>query len=540
VFIHAHLSSEKLTAYDIAICRAYAYKIRQHISDDGWDPLRSLYSNDMDPLPSLDATRSYIHGLSGFAPQIFDCCKNSCLCYAGPHADKTSCDFCGESRFRKDGKAKKRFTYIPLIPRLKALARNRTLAEKMRNRAQRDTVIAEEVAAGAARSKVRDIFDSTNYEDLKKRKIKIHDQTLPRKYFADPRDVALGLCTDGVGPFKTRKVTCWPLIVFNYNLPTDLMFLLEYIMSLGVIPGPNKPKDVDSFLWAFGEEMLQLANGVRTFDIIESEFFMLRAFLILAFGDIPAISMLMRMKGHNGICPCRMCTITGLRVPGDTNNMAHYVPLDRHAYPHKDPAMQDNYDPLALPLRTHEQFVRHAEEVETARTKAAADDLAKKYGIKGRSILFVLDSLSFPRSFPYDFMHLIWENLIKNLVLLWTGRFKGFDSNGNRGPYVFAPGVWEAIGKATAQTKKHIPSAYGAALPDLAADGVRITAEQWSFWTLFVAPVVLRGKFKDERYYNHFIELVRLLHICLQFEITREEIDDIRTGFAKWVQDFER
>jgi len=35
-----------------------------------------------------------------------------------------------------------------------------------------------------------------------------------------------------------------------------------------------------------------------------------------------------------------------------------------------------------------------------------------------------LSSLSFPVSFPYNFMHLIWTNLIPNLICFWTGKFK--------------------------------------------------------------------------------------------------------------------
>jgi hypothetical protein len=49
------------------------------------------------------------------------------------------------------------------------------------------------------------------------------------------------------------------------------------------------------------------------------------------------------------------------------------------------------------------------------------------YGIKGVPILSALRSLRFPQSFPYDFMHLIWENLIPNLVLFWSGCYKGMD-----------------------------------------------------------------------------------------------------------------
>jgi hypothetical protein len=392
----------------------------------------------------------------------------------------------------------------------------------------------EEERSGRAGESMRDVFDSAHYHSLKDCHVKIHDTTLNAKYFSGKRDIALGLCTDGVGPLKTRKVSCWPLVIVNYNLPPDLMFLLDYIMSLGVIPGPNKPKDSDSFLWPLTEEMLQLAKGVQVFDVLDSEYFLLRAFLIQVFSDIPAVSMLLCMTGHNGFCPCRLCSITGIRIPGQSK--PYYVPHDRHLFAATSTQEVPSYDPANLPLLTQEQFEAQADEVTRAKNKTRRKNLSTKYGIKGLCILFVLGSLAFPSSFPYDFMHLIWENLIKNLVLLWTSDFKGLDDEG--AGYTLADGIW-AGGKATAESKQNIPSAYGAGLPDLSADGVRITAEMWSFWTLFVGPILLRRKFHDECYYLHFVELVRLLHICLKFEMTRNDIQTICEGFVNWVKHYE-
>jgi hypothetical protein len=527
--------TEKLTQYEIAICRAYAFKIREHVSDKGWGDLRHLYRHDEERLPSLIASRRRIYSLAAIKPRILDCCPNSCLCYVGPHADKDKCSFCQEPRYRQDGKPRKRFTYIPLIPRLRALFANKEFGTKLLNRSNRDRENSEEARKGVSGMKNRDIFDGTHYHDLKNRNIKILDETLSDKYFSDPHDIALGVCTDGVGPFKTRRITCWPLLVVNYNLPADLMFLLEYIMALGVIPGPNKPKDFDSFFWPFLEEMLQLMNGLQTYDALSEEYFRLRAFLLLVFGDIPAVSMIMQMKGHNGMCPCRMCSIIGLRIPG-SDASTYYVPHDRQRYPHTSSTEIQDYDPAALPLRTHDEFKDQAIQVQGARTKKERETLGKKYGIKGLSVLFLLDTISFPASFPYDWMHLILENLIPNLVLFWTGTFKNLGA----GEYTLADGIWAAIGRETAQSKRHIPSAYGPALPDFAGDGVRITADMYSFWTLYLGPVLLRRRFQNQAYYNHFIDLVALLHLCLKFEITRDDIQTIREGFVKWVKDYER
>jgi len=74
------------------------------------------------------------------------------------------------------------------------------------------------------------------------------------------------------------------LIIFNYNLPPDVRFHINNILALGVIPGPKKPIDADSFLWPLLQELFKLSVGVRAFDILTGKIFALHAFLIIAFG----------------------------------------------------------------------------------------------------------------------------------------------------------------------------------------------------------------------------------------------------------------
>ena len=133
-------------------------------------------------------------------------------------------------------------------------------------------------------------------------------------------------------------------------------------------------------------------------------------------------------------------------------------------------------------------------------------------------------------------MHLIWENLIPNLVLLWTGGFKGLDKGS--GEYQFKKGVWEAIGMATAGTGSTIPSAFGAWPPNPATNKAVLSVDAWSFWTIYLGSVLLHRRFCKQCYYKHFIELVKLLHICLQFKMTVEEVQTVCKGFIKWVEGY--
>ena len=388
---------------------------------------------------------------------------------------------------------------------------------------------------------VKDIFDSKNYKRLKEEYVTIGGVRQTHKFFSDKCDIALGLSLDGFCPFKWRNQTCWPLILFIYNLPPDIHFHLGNILCAGIIPGPLKPKDTDSFAYLLIMELLEFLAGVPTFDVEQDELFALHAYLISTFGDIPAISMILRMKGHNGIFPCCMCLIKGVRVP-NTRNTTHYVPLYRTNHPvvltgdNKEVAVYASAD---LPLRTHEQFLEQAHNVQFAPTSAEEQRRAKACGIKGIPLLSHLPSLFFPSSFPYDFMHLIWENLLPNLVLLWTGKFKGLDEGHEL--YELGPGVWEAIGEATKASGSTIPAAYATARPqNVAEDGTACTADSWSFWALYLGPILLKGRFRKDIYYKHFIKLIKLLRLCLQFEITTEECAEIQQGFQDWVETFEK
>ncbi|KAJ3489496.1 hypothetical protein NLI96_g2091 [Meripilus lineatus] len=517
-----------LSDTDMSYLRAFAFKIDEHLSEKAFAKLPYVFpSADID---SLKKIRTRITQLSGIEPSPFDCCVNTCCCFTGPNSALSTCSHCHEPRFDKQGKPRNQFIYLPVIPRLQGRFANPTLAKLMRYRGEEHIHIP---------GKITDVMDSGVYRNLLGKHVRVDDKTLPHTYFSDPRHLAMGLSTDGFCPFRRRKKTAWPLILFDYSLPPDIRFHLEHILLVGIIPGPKKPVDADSFLWPLVEEFLRLAVGVHTWDAYTDTFFQLCAFIILVFGDIPAISLLMRMKGHNGISPCRFCSIRGVRIPDDHRATTYYVPLDRSRHPDaQDSSTPRVYDPSNLPMRTHSQFLSQAREVQSAPTLTEENRLAQIYGIKGVPILSYLSSLSFPHSFPYDFMHLIWENVVKNLILLWTGNFKNLDE-GNE-DYALSPNVWKAIGEACNASGSSIPSAYGPRPFNVALDKVSWTADSRSFWFLFLAPVVLNQRFRRQRYYNHFVKLVSLINICLQFEITLEEVSQLRKGLIEWVQEFER
>jgi hypothetical protein len=476
----AHCSNiaGNLSERDMLILQVYAFKINEHLTDEVFAKIPYAFLKD--PVPTVKVCRSWLQALSGFRPVRYDCCINSCWCFAGDHRDRTNCPYCGQDRWvinhRGRKKSQKVLNYLPFIPRLVAMQANPIKATEMRYQA---------FEHAPTPGKVTDVFDSHVYRRLLGKKVIINGKLALHKYFSDPHDVALGLSTDGFCPFWWRQATAWPLLLFNYNLPPEMRFHKDNKLDLGTIPGPNKPKDFDSFAWPTFEEFVHLQHGVRAFDALTDEFFLLRTYLFLVFGNIPAMSMVMHMTGHNGFSPCCMCKILSVQIPDSTNN-TYYVLLDRSLHP--DVAESESaptiYDAVNLPLRTEDEMLGQARAVQDASSKTQKSRLSKAYGIKGVSLLSNLKSLSFPLSFPYNFMHLIWENLIPNLILLWTGGFKGLDKG--VGEHQFLPNIWESIAAATAAAGSIIPSAFGAQPPNPATQRSLYSAEAWSIWMLYL------------------------------------------------------
>lgn len=509
---------------------AFNYKVNTHLGDNAYLKLPRGFRRLRDSISSIDVLQRRISQLSGVRPRQYDCCINSCCCYTGHFAKLQNCPFCREPRYNREGKPVKTFNYLPLVPRLKQWFRNSELVAKLMYRSLFKTSPPDSDSPDTAWEDIIDIFDGDHYLSLLDENVTINEEKLGHHFFSDDRDIALGISFDGFCPFKHRKQTCWPIIAFNYNLPPEERFHLDNILCLGVIPGPKQAKDTDSFLWPLVDEMLVLARGITAFDSLAGESFILHAYIILAFGDIPAVAKLMWMKGHNGRRPCRMCTITGIQIPFQTKNTALYTPLWR--------PNGKSFDPLTLPLRNHSQFMSNARFVAKSDTDAEEKVRATATGIKGVPVLSRLSSLKFPQSFPYDFMHVVWENVAKTLADLWCGSYKNLDEGEEE--YGLGKTVWSAIGKACKELGNTIPSTFGCRVPNIAEERSHFIAESWSQWCMYLAPALLRKRFKHPVYYRHFTSLVTLLNKCLSRSLNFEDVEMLQQGFADWVQEYER
>jgi hypothetical protein len=173
-----------------------------------------------------------------------------------------------------------------------------------------------------------------------------------------------------------------------------------------------------------------------------------------------------------------------------------------------------------------------------APNEAEREAIGFNKGLREAPLLQRVGSVDFAQSVPWDWMHLLLENICPLLVDHWMGRFKNLDAGSEN--YVIPAVVWEEIGAETANAVKTIPAAFVCVLPDIAKERTFFTAESWCFWFLYLAPALLKGHFQNAKYHQHLCDLVKIMKLSLQFSITHEEIDNLEVKIFAWVQTYEK
>lgn len=483
-----------------------------------YEDFRRLYADKIN-IDSLYALHQRIMKLSGVREELYDCCINSCCCFTGELADLTACTWCHQPRLDSNDQPQQSFRYLPLEERLKSLFLSTSISPSMKYRSDYDV-----------EGEMSDIFGGQHYRDLLQERVVV-DGVEYERFFSDERDIALLFMMDGFQIFKRcfgNTATCWPLIALNLNLPPEIRCHLANVIPIGIIPGPKEPKDFGSFLRPFVEECKRLAIGVRAYDRVKNEYFTLHVHTISASGDMPAVKHMNNFKGTNAKKPCRGCEICGIRDDSCPHN-PYYVPLN------PPDAAASSWDPANLPLRTESRINAQLDAIAAAPTAKLRKELQMKYGLVGPSPLIEIPSIRISRSFPHEWMHLWLENLVKNLVNLWQGKWKGFNHERSR----ISDVDWEKIGRETATAHKTIPSTFSRRTPNIWTEKHNFTAEDWSFWMIFLAPHVLKDRFAEAEYYNHTLKLVEILKITLQFSFQEGEIDRLEELIIEWVQEYE-
>ncbi|KAI5354967.1 hypothetical protein L3X38_007862 [Prunus dulcis] len=275
-----------------------------------------------------------LHGL-GLGYEKIHACKNNCMFFYKEHEMLDTCPICNESRFKMTSQNRttkipqKVMRYLPLKPRLQRLYMSTHTATDMRW--HKEKRVDDDV--------MRHPADGEAWKEF--------DRTFP-EFAADPRNVRLGLATDGFNPYGVlnQHHSTWPIFALPYNLPPWKCMKKEYMM-MTVLITEDPGRSIDVYLRPLVDELKDLwTNGVRTYDKSTGRMFTLRAAVMWTVNDFPAYAMVSgwSTKGYMACPVCKEDVTYGWHA-GKVCYLGHrrWLPWD-HEWREKDKEFDGNIE----------------------------------------------------------------------------------------------------------------------------------------------------------------------------------------------------
>ncbi|KAF5344461.1 hypothetical protein D9758_014125, partial [Tetrapyrgos nigripes] len=227
---------------------------------------------------SYEQIRQRAHKLSSLHPIVHDMCSNSCLRFTGPFAKLDSCPECGAPCNNAQTGKPQPFYTLPVGPQVQAMWRDPETAEGMQS------------------------FYTRAKEALME-----YERTSQLKEF------------DDISLYRNKTSDCWIYVWLVLNLPVDKRYKKKYVLYGAVIPGPNKPKNPDSFLFPglHHIEAINKGGGLMVWDAPHNIIFASTLFILFATADGPGMVYFNGMVGHTGKNGCRFwCGLIGRHKEG--------------------------------------------------------------------------------------------------------------------------------------------------------------------------------------------------------------------------------
>ena len=414
------------------------------------------------PMLSYDQVKRRVRNLSGVVTWEHHMCVRGCIGFTGPYSDLETCPECSEPRYDQkkleatDGLAKeprKIFTTFPVGPQLQARWKDSRTAEKMFYRWRKTQELRRErEESGGITENYDDILSGDAYlEAVEEGTIREHDSVLM-------------FSIDGAQLYRHKKSDCWIYIWIILDLAPDERYKVRNILPGGVIPGPEAPSNIESFLFPGLAHLSAIQKeGLGIWDAYHQRAVLSFVFLLLVLADAVAMALLSGSVGHHGRKGCRLlCGFVGRnKVRGSHYYPALLLPLYLEANrtsSHPDVNITD------LPNADPGQYRRELNEVIASRNPTEFSRRRFDSGIGKPSIFDGIPRiLPLPACFAGDLMHQPVINIAALLFDLWCARpdLRSADSSSSWPWAVLTGGIWADHGKAVALASKFLPTSFG-------------------------------------------------------------------------------
>jgi hypothetical protein len=509
-------------------------------SREHYDTIREieLLNDPATEFLSFDQVKRRIRWLSGIVPLEHDMCARSCVAYTGPHAELASCPRCSSPRYIPGTtKAHKRFSTIPIGPIIQALYGSRETAEHMHYLEKK---LAENLRIAQTSGGTFDVYDDTacGQELL---------DAWEDGHFTKT-DVALQFSIDGATLRRDKPSDAWVFIWVIHNLPPEMRYTKAFVIPGAIVPGPNKPGDMDSFMFPSIYHVAALQReGLRVHDAyLNAVIPCSRPMILFGTADSPGSALMSGLVGHGGRYGCRLyCDMPGRRHDGDS----HYYPVmraplnyDVEGCCHPDVTCDDldEYrDDLPHKHTENIKFLLAAPTQAEFRLRRLAVGICKQTIFSG----LPCQPIPVPSVFTMDIMHLTVLNEPDLFLKLFTGKLDVYDPD-DRDTWDWAlfyknTALWAAHGETVTRAVPYIPSSFGRAPRD-PAKKINSGYKAWEYQQYFygLGPTLFRH-ILPRKYWLNFCKLVSGVRYLQRYKIAHEDLVEGHGHIMRFVNEFE-
>ncbi|THH29105.1 hypothetical protein EUX98_g5083 [Antrodiella citrinella] len=133
-----------------------------------------------------------------------------------------------------------------------------------------------------------------------------------------PDDMCLMLSIDGCQRYEYKQSDCWIYIWIVLDHAPEDRYKKRHVLPGAVIPGPNKPKNLGSFLFPGLAHLSDIQKeGLHIWDASKDRYFTSDFLFALGAADSPGMALIDGLVGHSGKLGCRTyCMLPGRRKDG--------------------------------------------------------------------------------------------------------------------------------------------------------------------------------------------------------------------------------
>ena len=320
-------------------------------------------------------------------------------------------------------------------------------------------------------------------------------------FLSSPYSYLLILNVDWFQPYKRTEYSVGAIYATIQNLPREKRYREEYIVLIGIIPGPKEPSlTINSYLQPLIDELQSAYLNGFVVSTSQGTNITIRLAVSCISCDIPATRKLCGFLSHNATLGCNKC-------------YKEFGKCD----------VTESEFSRSWDIRTAEQHISHCEEILLEVTKSGIEEMESKYGVRYCSLLQLsyYDPIKFV---AVDMMHNLFLGTGKHTFTTWIEL------------HLISKEDLEAID--TMVNRFVVPSCIGRLPVGFKSNYMGFKASQWSSWILIYSPVILKHLLPQE-HYSCWLLFVRACNILSQRILRLSDVDTADSLLELFCKKFE-